>query len=951
MVSSSSNNSFVILELNDPLMNETHFEQKEIFISTDSISTWNISSILDSQIIKVQVDRNKLGQKSTFFHSLLTGGFSESRSDSVSVHWKRNSVIDVLKFIFGVSLNISVDNFITLMEGALFFGVEDLLLECMKWFSEATSTRDLYKLRVPLASIIEIWSFGLEHGIGSIQEQCTGYLARNFMQAISCSSFVEVPYHLLSCCLEHPDLTTDSERHLAEALLRWIESNERPSQDSAVLIKEDYNDILKVVRISLLPLWFVAGMKRGSYFSEHAVNSISPILCLTNNQSVSLLRVLRDRDLDLIRFRLTCNTERIDLSGCPQITPALLFLSLLPSSGSMDTTTDKKIEKYFSEILSLNKGIYAVPQNLFLTLSFEAVQGVDVSKCPRLHLDAAIQNLLKSFPSLKTLRASYCVHFKLKTLFHLVKNCPQVNEVYLNVDMPPVLPAQTSIISTRFDDHQHLDVSSYKVLKERPSSSNITKLILKGRTEIDDLDLINISLLCGSLCYLNLKGCISLTDMGISEVIRDSFKLHSIVVSDTHFGKISISVLCSDLPSSERSPGIQHDSISLASGLQKLHIGGCKSVDVISLSQLLFRTCMLESLSLRATSLGDDAINNFLGSSLERLNVSETAVSRAALAQIIGRNSGLKRIKLRGCKYLCHNEGNALSYVFSKCKLEDVEFGWGFSSPSIENLGPAIRSLRYLTLGLGASLSEQELILLPTLCPLLESVILKFQVLSDNIVTNITESLPHLRVFGLSYCLGDLSSLSFRTSMPNLRKLQLERVIPWMTNDDLIILTQNCTSLVELTLSGCTRLNSDSQAIISSGWPGLISIHLEDCGEVTSNGVTSLFDCIAIEDLLLRHNGPGIKKSFVIDAAAKMPMLRKISLDLCDASEGGFETPSYRERYFLSSVTIARCKMQKCGFELQTLEACRRSVHKESIVLEWNNEGLGTTVVKERIRG
>uniref|UniRef100_A0A2P2LXA7 BTB/POZ domain-containing protein FBL11 isoform X3 n=1 Tax=Rhizophora mucronata TaxID=61149 RepID=A0A2P2LXA7_RHIMU len=63
--------------------------------------------------------------------------------------------------------------------------------------------------------------------------------------------------------------------------------------------------------------------------------------------------------------------------------------------------------------------------------------------------------------------------------------------------------------------------------------------------------------------------------------------------------------------------------------------------------------------------------------------------------------------------------------------------------------------------------------------------------------------------------------------MPNLKKLRLERVTPWMTNDDLIILTQGTENLVELSLLGCRLLNPDSLDIISKGWPGLISIHLE----------------------------------------------------------------------------------------------------------------------------
>lgn len=82
------------------------------------------------------------------------------------------------------------------------------------------------------------------------------------------------------------------------------------------------------------------------------------------------------------------------------------------------------------------------------------------------------------------------------------------------------------------------------------------------------------------------------------------------------------------------------------------------------------------------------------------------------------------------------------------------------------------------------------------------------QVISDRVLINIMESLRHLQVLALCYCLGEISPLSFKFSMPNLRKLRLERVTPWMTNDHLVILTQNCANLTELLLLGCRLLNS-----------------------------------------------------------------------------------------------------------------------------------------------
>lgn len=94
-----------------------------------------------------------------------------------------------------------------------------------------------------------------------------------------------------------------------------------------------------------------------------------------------------------------------------------------------------------------------------------------------------------------------------------------------------------------------------------------------------DSDLLYISNFCVSLHYLNLKGCISVTDVGISNLICRCVKLHSILVCDTSFGINSILALCSASTnfgaSSATHFGKRHSN-TLAYKLQTLHMGGCK---------------------------------------------------------------------------------------------------------------------------------------------------------------------------------------------------------------------------------------------------------------------------------------------------------------------------------------------------------------------------------------
>ena len=67
-------------------------------------------------------------------------------------------------------------------------------------------------------------------------------------------------------------------------------------------------------------------------------------------------------------------------------------------------------------------------------LSFELIQEVDISKCSRLHPEAAITCFSKSFPSIRTLKAAYLLNFKATTLHQLVQKCPLLCEFDFTID-------------------------------------------------------------------------------------------------------------------------------------------------------------------------------------------------------------------------------------------------------------------------------------------------------------------------------------------------------------------------------------------------------------------------------------------------------------------------------------------------------------------------------------
>lgn len=183
----------------------------------------------------------------------------------------------------------------------------------------------------------------------------------------------------------------------------------------------------------------------------------------------------------------------MDISGCPQITFEILLLSVIPCSYIINSNLRKSIEQSLVNHKHLNQKQYAISPGLLPILTFEEVEEVDISKCSRLHLEAAIECFAKSFPSLRILRASYLLNFKTSGLCQLVK-CSLLSEVDLTVDISPVIPIQVSVISssqniapktpTRFvqSDNYIFDTISFS-----PSGSmlsNITKLTLEGRTDV-----------------------------------------------------------------------------------------------------------------------------------------------------------------------------------------------------------------------------------------------------------------------------------------------------------------------------------------------------------------------------------------------------------------------------------------------------------------------------------
>lgn len=182
----------------------------------------------------------------------------------------------------------------------------------------------------------------------------------------------------------------------------------------------------------------------------------------------------------------------------------ILLMSMLPCSYSTDLMLTKVVKQYSISLEWTDGDRCQNSSALLPTLSFEAVEEVDISNCPRLPLEASIECFCKSFPSMKIFKAAHHLNFKMTKLVQLLQKCPLLEEIDLAVDISPVIPSRVSIVSSSpaislRASTESLEIHSYpwpasNLYTTRPLLANVTKLTLEGRVDLS-----------GRMCTLSLS--------------------------------------------------------------------------------------------------------------------------------------------------------------------------------------------------------------------------------------------------------------------------------------------------------------------------------------------------------------------------------------------------------------------------------------------------------------
>ncbi|GLJ31186.1 hypothetical protein SUGI_0624940 [Cryptomeria japonica] len=628
----NTDDDIVILEVRSPdvdlQVNNTDLQVPEIYAWKLQASDMPLSQT--PEIIKIHVHRHRLMEHSTYFQSLFGGSFKESSSDYIVIQWDLPTFVALLQFIYGVALNLSFTNFVPLLEGALFFGVNNVIMECKNWSIQNLSSKKTKFSEVFLRQLIDVWNFGADNGIHFILELYTDFFAMNFAAVLQYNSFVALPYALLNACISHPLLTVDSERQLCEAILNWLASNKQCSEFNSHETLDNCFQILEKVRVGLLPLEFILGRLWRDYPSMVTALQASVMFDqISHNYSD-----IQFEDLELFRLRLTQYSEKLDLAGCQQVTGKILFFSSL-RTGMVDTRSSSLVS---SEALKRLVGTrqtfegvrWPVLQQSHLVTSLSNLQEVNISHCWRFQEDDIIDWLQLLSPSVRIFKSKCCSQLKVSILDKLSQACPLIEEVDLSVDISPVAACKVSVLHVSCEAYPSHRSSANWVLLHKPISCNLTRLSLKGRTDIRDNDLMTIAALSHLISVLNIDGCTSLTDRGISCFLSSCTQLHSLHAALTSFGQHSITALLSISSNNDNPIMLEHDfSLSLhsSSSLVELDLGGCNDIDQAFLINYMACASSLSCLSLRHTNLGDEPLYAFKGNSLKELDICETSAS------------------------------------------------------------------------------------------------------------------------------------------------------------------------------------------------------------------------------------------------------------------------------------------------------------------------------------
>ncbi|KAG6545372.1 hypothetical protein Mapa_013221 [Marchantia paleacea] len=899
--------------------------------------------------LDILVEKYLLEKFSTYFRAL--NSFREADCKRISVDWDVSLFSILLKLFHCGHFDISASKVAALLETSVFFGVDEAIDRIKTWVTLTSSTKDPREILTVLKNLPVIWDASHRFGHSSLLNFCAEFLAINFMEARSMSTFNNIPHRLLSACVDHIQLTVYSEKDLLDSLRCWCEGQDWVDEAEEI-ISERVTSIMNKVRISLVPLCVLLA----HYPSKNCLDC--------NNRTI----------------RITHYLEYLDLSGCHEVDDDMLFQSSASAPLAAHCTSVPPGDIPTGHIIESPISAFRYREPVRnpkwpVIPKFGNLKTVNLSYCNKISEDAILLWLREACPQLTEFYAKNCPQIGFTFLPSLAKECPNLEAVDISLDIFNLEDSNIYKISTE-DEIEARTIRRNFLLWGVYPMFQLTSLSLRGRSEVRDNVFNIIAANFRGLVDLDVSNCRMLTDNGLSEGLKRLPKgLHSLRAQWTSFGPEA----CKELSSPTNIMIVRND-------LHILDLESCHGLTPEGIASILKKETTLSTLNLGDTTLNDFGLYLFKGRRLRKLCVRDTKVTAKALSFVLRNNPGLTSLDVKGCKSACidgydlllrdtydlerrvdnieiQTSPHSVSSIFQELEslhlLEDFEVGWRFSLLALEAMKPSSKRVRRLVVGVGGGMCNMGLQKISNYWPSLERLSLCFQIIDDDGIIQIVDGLRSLQILEIQNTISHLTPKGVAALVdrcpPKLVRLKLDRVATGMSDGDLLQLSKKCNNLASFSLVGCTQLTASSLVAISQNMRALTELKLEECDGLTSSGAQCILDsCKALERLTLRHNGKGLEDSFVMKAKDELPYLWFLSLDMCDSVSCSFETPELarRERP-LNTVLLSRCNSPEEGI-FPTASTSRNSRPKkrtprDTIVLRWTRDLTLAYSTKTRI--
>lgn len=183
-------------------------------MNDDSKSADKIFVVEDT---KIPVHTQILSARSSYFESLLNGGFSEAKQDEIPLNVPLKAFRAILKYIYTGQMSLAAfecDEIMQVYDLANQYGFDSLKATIL----------DHLTPKLKLDNCVAIWNAALLYSLDDLQNACLRFMESNSIKLLGHETFKDLPPSSL-CALLERDSFYAPEIKILKAICNWYTSN------------------------------------------------------------------------------------------------------------------------------------------------------------------------------------------------------------------------------------------------------------------------------------------------------------------------------------------------------------------------------------------------------------------------------------------------------------------------------------------------------------------------------------------------------------------------------------------------------------------------------------------------------------------------------------------------------------------------------------------------------